>query len=171
MLREDLAPSVIVIMVGASGLITTCGGRTSGLPDRPDESTPGIACGPTACNVPSETCLACPDGPGCKVQPDIGSRPDWWTNGQLCTPRLPMLADVPQFDCDDDDDCSAGGNCAAATGRERTFCLTTASATWWDNCVGEWGYVCRDLADCPPCATACAPFEALPTLKRCVTSQ
>ncbi len=136
--------------------------HTVGTARRAPEDSGEVQCGTDRCAAATASCLVCEGVPVCMDRPDFeeDGLPDWWTNGQLCDPPLPMYESAPEYDCDDDGDCLAGQLCVAEG--DSTFCVSEMFSEWWDTCLGDQrGHLCDTAADCPPCASECVPLLGL----------
>jgi hypothetical protein len=131
---------------GGGGGATASGGGGAG-----GGAGPGVACGAMTCDAGDE-CLVCdpadPD-PDEQCVPHFGGTCGTWG-------MFPPL----RIGCEGPGDCATGETCALFEGSLGTYTTCEPSDDCPDPCANCFYRVCRTLADCPPCATSCAPYQA-----------
>ena len=142
---------------GAGGAAAGASGASGAPPDAgPDggDTDGAVSCGNGLCDVATEQCVVCNEDAGFSLRCE--PRPVWFPSCAQWGNPGPAVAS-----CDGPEDCPSGETCET-TGGEAHY-IACFDATGWcsDDCTCAdpyWGgRVCHSLADCPPCATACAP--------------
>jgi hypothetical protein len=154
MMRPTLAWGLL-IGSAVPAAVVACGGVDAGA-----ASDAVLHCGPSSCAIATGVyCAICPIAgryfPTCGVEPPDDEKNDLWQYSVACGPQV--RGDVPWFACDSHDDCAPDDWCAAwpqVHGAQYARCEPRRADA--QACLGDGpGPVCRRLADCPSCATAC----------------